>query len=169
MSNPAGVRYFTARMDASRRNPLLSDRVRAGQAAGVSPRYLSDIESGHARPGPDKVAGMAEAYKDPALLSFYCAEQCPVGRGRMTAVDPSKPVANTALGLVANGAQFLAATVELSRILEDSHIDDGEKEQAREAVRYFCLTVGPKCEELKIWAEKHHPELLREVHHEGNP
>lgn len=55
----------------------------------VSPRALSNYESGQRVPPPDVVAGMAREYKRPDLIREYCGE-CPIGQAFCDKCQKSK-------------------------------------------------------------------------------
>ena len=46
----------------------------------MSPERIEKIESERSMPHPDEVLLMSDAYKQPNLCNYYCANQCPIGQ-----------------------------------------------------------------------------------------
>lgn len=53
---------------------------RAAEELNISPRTLHRYESGEISPPPEIVLDMARIYRAPALISWYRATICPIGR-----------------------------------------------------------------------------------------
>jgi transcriptional regulator with XRE-family HTH domain len=74
--------YFKARREASAHNDRLLSRERTAELLGISPSTLANYELGITKTvPPDAVVMMADLYKAPELKCYYCANECPVGRG----------------------------------------------------------------------------------------
>ena len=73
---------FRCRKEAAKYNDRLNSREGAAELLGVSVSSLADYELGITKVIPvDKVVLMAELYGSPELKAWYCAEECPIGRG----------------------------------------------------------------------------------------
>ena len=46
----------------------------------ISDDRIEKIENKHAFPHPDEVMAMAECYKNPALVNYFCTHECPIGQ-----------------------------------------------------------------------------------------
>jgi transcriptional regulator with XRE-family HTH domain len=74
--------YFKARREASVHNDRLWSRESAAELLGISPSTLANYELGITKTvPPDAVVMMSDLYKAPELKCYYCANECPVGRG----------------------------------------------------------------------------------------
>jgi transcriptional regulator with XRE-family HTH domain len=83
--------YFKARREASVHNERVSSRERAAELLGISPSTLANYELGITKTvPPDAVVMMADLYKAPELKCYYCANECPVGRGMPIATEISR-------------------------------------------------------------------------------
>lgn len=80
----AGNRYFESRKKASEHDERLTSREGAGDLLGVSWSSMADYERGLTKVPVDVVIRMADLYKDPSLLNWYCCNECPICRGDMT-------------------------------------------------------------------------------------
>lgn len=52
----------------------------AEQMIYISSDRIEKIESEKSLPHPDEILTMAECYKKPALLNYYCSHECPIGQ-----------------------------------------------------------------------------------------
>lgn len=73
---------FRCRKEAAKRNERLYSREGAAELLGVSVSSLADYELGITKVIPvDKLVLMADLYNAPELKTWYCASECPIGRG----------------------------------------------------------------------------------------
>lgn len=76
-----GNRYFEARMRAAKFNEKLFTRAGASEVIpGVTEDSLKKYELDINRPPNIVVALMADAYNEPELRQWYCANECPLGK-----------------------------------------------------------------------------------------
>ena len=92
MSTP----YYEARIQASRRDPRLSNRERAAERLYVSVKSLADYETGATVPPCDVVQQMREVYGAHDLVGAHIRNYCPL----MTDYGSEEPseLAQAALG-----------------------------------------------------------------------
>ena len=129
---------FRCRKEAAKYNDRLNSREGAAELLGVSVSSLADYELGITKVIPvDKVVLMAELYGAPELKAWYCAEECPIGRGfpmpsaelssvERTAMQLLKQlresdvqnVKDTLINITADGVISEDERVDLTRILE---------------------------------------------------
>ncbi len=87
--------YFACRKEAAKYNDRLNSRDSAADLLGVSVSSLADYELGNTKVVPvDKVVLMADLYNSPELCTFYCANECPIGKRKahpcgMTSIELS--------------------------------------------------------------------------------
>ena len=123
-----GNRYFEARMRAAKFNERLATRAGAADfLPGVTEEMLKKYELDITRPPNIVVALMADAYNEPELRSWYCANECPLGRDCREI--PEMPPERILIRLqnAKSGVNAVAST--LSDILDDGIIDSQEAEQ----------------------------------------
>jgi len=71
--------WYEARMEAAKHNDRLKSREGAAELLGMSVSAVSDAELGLTKIMPvDKAVLMADLYKAPQLLKFYCNNECPI-------------------------------------------------------------------------------------------
>lgn len=72
--------WYEARMEAAKHNEKLKSREGAAELLGMSVSAVSDAELGLTKIMPvDKAVLMADLYKAPQLLKYYCNNECPIG------------------------------------------------------------------------------------------
>ena len=129
---------FRCRKEAAKYNDRLNSREGAAELLGVSVSSLADYELGITKVIPvDKVVLMAELYGAPELKAWYCAEECPIGRGfpmpsaELSSVERTamqllkqlresdvQDVKDTLINITAGGVISEDERVDLTRILE---------------------------------------------------
>lgn len=129
---------FRCRKEAAKYNDRLNSREGAAELLGVSVSSLADYELGITKVIPvDKVVLMAELYGAPELKAWYCAEECPIGRGfpmpsaELSSVERTtmqllkqlresdvQNVKDTLIDITADGVISEDERVDLTRILE---------------------------------------------------
>lgn len=123
-----GNRYFEARMRAAKFNERLATRAGAIEyLPGVTEEMLKKYELDITRPPNIVVALMADAYNEPELRAWYCANECPLGKDCREI--PEMPPERVLIRLqnAKSGVNAVAST--LSDILDDGVIDRDEAEQ----------------------------------------
>jgi len=74
--------YFITRREAAKTNEKLWSRERTAELLGISPSTLANYELGVTKMIPaDAVVMMADLYHAPELKCYYCASECPIGKG----------------------------------------------------------------------------------------
>ena len=129
---------FRCRKEAAKYNDRLNSREGAAELLGGSVSSLADYELGITKVIPvDKVVLMAELYGAPELKAWYCAEECPIGRGfpmpsaELSSVERTamqllkqlresdvQDVKNTLIDITADGVISEDERADLERILE---------------------------------------------------
>ena len=79
-SKATGNPWYEARLEAAKFNDKLCSREGAAELLGMSVSSVADTELGLSKVMPvDKAVLMADLYRDPALLNYYCLHECPIG------------------------------------------------------------------------------------------
>lgn len=150
----AGNPWYEARKNAAEYDDRLYSREGAAEMLGMSVSSVADAELGITKCMPvDKAVLMADLYKAPQLLNYYCLHECPIGH-RMSISDEVHNIDRVTVKLLKN-----LRTKELEEI-KDSLIDiasDGiisadEKPEAEEILGYLDQ-LAKTVSELKTTCE----------------
>ena len=141
-----GNRYFEARLNAAKYNAEFSIRRTAvDYLPGVTEDCLKKYELGLSNPPNSVVALMADAYNAPELLSWYCANECPLGT---KCREPEPAPAERYLIRLQNELPALEnAMATISRIMDDGKIREDEEQDFARAKGTF-LEVYRRVSEL---------------------
>lgn len=129
----ASNRYCQARMKAAEFNERFSSRASAAEEiSGVSEEMLKKYELDITKPPNDVVALMADAYKAPELILWYCANECPLGKNCREV--PEMPPERTFVRLTNTLNRLEDAMRELAELMDDGADsgDDGRITKLRE-------------------------------------
>lgn len=148
----AGNRYFESRKRAAEHDEWLTSREGAGDLLGVSWSSMADYERGLTRVPVDVVIRMSELYKDPALLNWFCCNECPICRDDLLATE-MEDIRGIALRLIVDG-DIDGIRSEIAEIAKDGLIDDGEKPRMQAAMKKL-EAVGKIISELQIYCKAH--------------
>ena len=146
-------RFYKSRIDAAEADETFTSREKASLVLGIDRTRLARIEGDTVLPHPDEVAVMAKCYGDPALPLHYCAENCPLGRGRTLPVDDGD-LDRLTLRVLGSLQSAGALTEKLVAITSDGKIEKAEEETLREVLELLD-NVAAAGASLKLWAEKH--------------
>ena len=126
-----GNRYYEARIKAAKYNEKLSTRAGAAELLpGVTEDSLKKYELDITRPPNIVVALMADAYGEPELRSWYCSNECPLGKDCREI--PEMP-AERALIRLQNSVCDMEQTVkQISHIMDDGKLSEEERESVTE-------------------------------------
>lgn len=114
-----GNRYFEARMRAARYNEKLLTRVGAAEfLPGVTEDSLKKYELDITRAPNTVVALMADAYGEPELRAWYCANECPLGKDCREI--PAQPPERAVLRLQNSIASMAKPLQQLAQLLDES-------------------------------------------------
>lgn len=117
-----GNRYFEARMRAAKYNEKLLTRAGAVECLpGVTEDSLKKYELDITRPPNIVVALMADAYNEPELRAWYCANECPLGKNCREI--PEMPAERALIRLQNSVYEMEQLTRQLSLLMEDGTIE----------------------------------------------
>ena len=75
--------WFEARMNAAKWDDRLCSREGAAERLGMSVSAVADTELGLTKCMPvEKAVLMADLYRSPELLNYYCLNECPIGKNK---------------------------------------------------------------------------------------
>lgn len=148
----AGNRYFESRKKASELNERLTSREGAGDLLGVSWSSMADYERGLTKVPVDVVIRMADLYKDPALLNWYCCNECPICRDDLLATE-MEDIRGIALRLIVDG-DIEGVKAEIADIAKDGKIDAGERPRMLAAMKRL-EEIGKLISELQLYCQKY--------------
>lgn len=113
-----GNRYYEARMRAAKYNEKLLTRAGATDyLPGVTEDSLKKYELDITRPPNIVVALMADAYNEPELRTWYCANECPLGKDCREI--PAMPAERALIRLQNSVYEMEEVTKQLSLIMEE--------------------------------------------------
>lgn len=146
-----GNPWYEARKDAALYDERLYSREGAAEMLGMSVSSVADAELGTAKCMPvDKAVLMADLYKAPQLLNYYCLNECPIG-SRLSISDKVHNIDRITLKLLKNlrVKELDSMKEKLIDIAEDGVISDDEKEEMQNILNYLD-TIAKTVSELKI-------------------
>lgn len=118
----------------------------------MSPERIEKIESERSMPHPDEVLLMSDAYKQPGLCNYYCANQCPIGQQYVPEVK-IKDLSQIVLETLASLNTMQQKKDRLIEITVDGHISGDELADfvhIQEELEKISVAV----ETLQFWCER---------------
>lgn len=150
----SGNPWFEARKNAAKYDERLYSREGAAEMLGMSVSSVADAELGTAKCMPvDKAVLMADLYKAPQLLNYYCLNECPIGC-RLSISDQVQNIDRVTVKLLKNLKVKDLEEIKdsLIDIAEDGVISDEEKPEISKILSYL-ETLSKTISELKITCE----------------
>ena len=149
-----GNPWFEARKNAAKYDERLYSREGAAEMLGMSVSSVADAELGTQKCMPvDKAVLMADLYKAPQLLNYYCLNECPIGC-RHPISDRVQDIDRVTVKLLKNlRLKDLEEVKErLLEIAEDGIISEDEMREMQKIHEYFD-SLGKIISELNITYE----------------
>lgn len=131
--------WYKARMEAAKYDDRLLSREGAAERLGMSVSAVSDAELGLSKCMPvDKAVLMADLYKAPHLLNWYCLNECPIGC-RLPLSDEVLGIDRVTVKMLKNLRvdDIKDVKEKLIDIAADGVISDDEKPDFREVLGYL--------------------------------
>lgn len=119
---------------------------------GIQSDRIERIESGKSTAHPDEVVIMADKYRAPELLNYYCAHECEIGKRSVPEVK-MKDLAQIILEMLASLNTAKKRQERLIEITADGQIEADEIDDfldIQDELEKMSLTV----ESLKLWSKK---------------
>lgn len=144
--------YYLARLEAAEQNPDFSSREKVAEIIGIDRTRLARIELDTIVPYPEEVSAMAKAYNTPELCNSFCAQECPLGQGRIKEVEIDD-FDRLALKVLGSLKDIDSLRASLIAICEDGVITEAETKSFN-AILDSLDKISNNAMALKLWAEK---------------
>ena len=118
----------------------------------ISKERIERIENERSVPEPDEVVRMSEAYKNPDLCTYYCSNQCAIGRLCVNEVK-SRELAKIVLEMLASLNSMNKNKERLIEITADGEIGDDEIKDFI-YIRRELERISSTVEALRLWSER---------------
>lgn len=161
--------YRQVRKRAAEFNEKFKSIEGASEAIGVSKDQLSNYETGAYKQLPaDSVIRMAEVYKAPELMNYYCCHECAIGKLTMAPIELCEIERLTLQILsVLNETNIERIKNSLIDITADGEITKDEIPRLNEIIETLDQ-ISVKSLTLKLWAKKYLILLLGGVTNESS-
>lgn len=133
------------------RENLGLSREKASELTGIEPYRIERIENEKIPVNPWEVIAMADAYKEPQLCNYYCANECPIG-ARYVPEIKIKDLSQVVLEMLASLNSMKKSQERLIEITADGIIENDELADfihIQEELERISITV----ETLQLWTE----------------
>ena len=128
-------------------------REEASEATGfLSDDKIEKLESGKTQARPEEVMALADAYRKPELIRWYCANECPIGQKYYPEVEP-KELANIAIEILAELNSLNESRDRLISIASDSKVSPDEYEDFYK-IKEELSEIAESARALQLWIEK---------------
>lgn len=134
------------------RENLGYSREKVSELTNIEPFRIERIENEKINPDPWDICALAEAYKEPSLFNYYCANECPIGMRYVPEVNV-KDLSQVVLEMLASLNTMKKSQERLIEITADGTIDNEELEdfvKIQKDLERISITV----ETLQLWTEK---------------
>ena len=145
--------YRKARKNAATKNFDFRDAGKAGDRLLIDRTRLLNIEIGRILPRPEEVVAMAKAHHAPELCSYYCSQECQVGKFMDYPDIDELNLPEIATSLVTSMHLFGKATDTVCGILKDNEITENEMEEFKKVLGMLD-ELSDYCDALKLWAKQ---------------
>ena len=135
----AGNVWFEARMNAAKYDDRLCSREGAAERLGMSVSAVADAELGLTKCMPvEKAVLMADLYRCPELMNYYCLNECPIGKNKPISCA-SHEIDRITVKVLRHLRleQLNEIKDKLLDIAEDGQISEDELEDMEQIVKYF--------------------------------
>lgn len=150
-----GNPWYEARKNAALYDDRLFSREGAAERLGMSVSSVADAELGLTKcMPPDKAVLMADLYKAPHLLNYYCLNECPIGCRRSISdkvLEIDRVTVKLLKGLRID--QLEDVKNSLLEIAEDGVVSESEKPELKEVIEFFDY-IARTVSELKLIGER---------------
>lgn len=151
MHGSTSFEVFTTMLYEARKRKY-PNRDEAERYLPVCSRILHDYETGKKVPPPDTIAAISEALGEPFLRRVYCANICPIGQKKGSAMDKPEDLARVALRLVKELQDVVARKQEFINMVHDGQIEEHERGEYFEFLQEL-RELKHAVEVLELWTE----------------
>ena len=135
------------------REELGLTREKAGELIpGFSPERIEKIENGRTQIQPEDALLLAEYYKAPALVNYYCCNECPIGESHAVR-DESKELTQIAVETLNAVNQMARIKDRLLEIAEDGKVCNDELEDFMK-IKNVLDKLAQSVSNLQLWMDE---------------
>lgn len=113
---------------------------------------IEKIENGRLIARPDEILAMAEAYRAPAIINFYCTHDCDIGGKYINEVKP-KELSQIAIETLNSLNKLNQTRDRLLEIVEDGTITEDEYADFKE-IKCNLDKIARAVESLQLWLDE---------------
>ena len=135
------------------REELGLTREKAGELIpGFSPERIEKIENGRTQIQPEDALLLAEYYKAPALVNYYCCNECPIGESHAVRAE-SKELTQIAVETLNAVNQMSRIKDRLLEIAEDGKVCTDELEDFMK-IKSVLDKLSQSVSNLQLWMDE---------------
>ena len=135
------------------REELGLTREKAGELIpGFSPERIEKIENGRTQIQPEDALLLAEYYKAPALVNYYCCNECPIGETHAVRAE-SKELTQIAVETLNAVNQMSRIKDRLLEIAEDGKVCNDELEDFMK-IKSVLDKLSQSVSNLQLWMDE---------------
>ena len=135
------------------REELGLTREKAGDLIpGFSPERIEKIENGRTQIQPEDALLLAEYYKAPALVNYYCCNECPIGESHAVRTE-SKELTQIAVETTNAVNQMSRIKDRLLEIAEDGKVCTDELEDFMK-IKSVLDKLAQSVSNLQLWMDE---------------
>ena len=135
------------------REDLGLTREKAGELVpGFSPERIEKIENGRTQIQPEDVILLAEHYRAPSLLNYYCCNECPIGETQVIRAE-SKELTQIAVETLNAVNQMDRIKNRLLEIAEDGQVRKDEYEDFMK-IKAVLERIAQSVSNLQLWMDE---------------
>ena len=145
-ARPDKTMYMTVREELALTREKASALI---SAQCISADRLEKIENRRLLARPDEILALAEAYKAPAIINYYCTHDCDIGGRYISEVKP-KELSQIAIETLNSLNKLAQVKDRLLEIVEDGTISEDELEDFR-TIKSNLDKIAGAVESLQLW------------------
>lgn len=134
------------------RERLNLSRERAAELTGMEPHKIERIENEKTPAQPWDVVAMADAYGEPHLCNYFCANECPIGMRTVCEVK-DRDLSQVILEMLASLNSIKHRQERLIEITVDGAVEKDELEDFVH-IQQELKRISSSAEALRLWVEK---------------
>ena len=135
------------------REELGLTREKAGELIpGFSPERIEKIENGRTQIQPEDALLLAQYYRAPALVNYYCCNECPIGESHAVRAE-SKELTQIAVETLNAVNQMSRIKDRMLEIAEDGRVCKDEEEDFLK-IKGILDKLAQSVSNLQLWMDE---------------